>query len=256
MPSDTAAAPRRAFSLSGTGLKRLACLSMLIDHIGASCLENGVLYGTAAADTLSLAPAVPLQTLDLVLRAVGRLAFPIYCFLLVEGFMHTHSLRRYTLRLLVFALVSEIPFDAAFFDGIWCPAYQNVYWTLLAGLLCLAALRTRSAAPSPAQLKDPLSLVYIAAFAAAAELCKTDYGALGVLLIVQLYLYRGTPRMRNLLGCCLTCYEVTAPLAFVPISAYNGQRGRCARWEQYAFYAFYPVHLTALALITHLLLRA
>ena len=85
---------RPGFSLSGTALKRIACLSMLLDHIGASLLENG-LFRCSAIDPR-------LVGLDQLLRLVGRLAFPIYCFLLVEGFLHTHDLKKYALRMLGF----------------------------------------------------------------------------------------------------------------------------------------------------------
>ena len=93
---------RPDFSLSGTALKRIACLSMLLDHIGASLLENGLFKQGAfwPGDV----------QLDGVLRLVGRLAFPIYCFLLVEGFLHTHDFKKYALRMLGFALISEWPF--------------------------------------------------------------------------------------------------------------------------------------------------
>ena len=103
------AAPRGP-GLSGTALKRIACLSMLVDHLGASLLENG-LFRCSAIDPR-------LVGLDQLLRLVGRLAFPISCFLLVEGFLHTHDLKKYALRMLGFALISEGPFDWAFFSGI------------------------------------------------------------------------------------------------------------------------------------------
>ena len=82
---------RPGLSLSGTALKRIACLSMLVDHIGASLLENGLFKQGAfwPGDV----------QLDGVLRLVGRLAFPIYCFLLVEGFLHTHDFKKYALRM-------------------------------------------------------------------------------------------------------------------------------------------------------------
>ena len=124
------AAPRGP-GLSGTALKRIACLSMLVDHLGASLLENG-LFRCSAIDPR-------LVGLDQLLRLVGRLAFPIYCFLLVEGFLHTHDLKKYALRMLGFALISEGPFDWAFFSGVYW-GHQNVYFTLLLGLALILAL--------------------------------------------------------------------------------------------------------------------
>ena len=124
---------RPGFSLSGTALKRIACLSMLVDHLGASLLENG-LFRCSAIDPR-------LVGLDQLLRLVGRLAFPIYCFLLVEGFVHTHNVKGYLGRLVLFGLLSEVPFDLAFFRTPFYPGAQNVYWTLALGVLAMAGLK-------------------------------------------------------------------------------------------------------------------
>jgi len=137
--SETIQAPTRR-GLSGTTLKYIACITMLIDHIGASCIEAGLLMpglesGAFSRSTLS---SVPLFQLDRLLRYVGRLAFPIFCFLLVEGFVHTHDVKRYIRRLLLFGLISEVPFDLAFFRTPFNPTNQNVYWTLALGVLAMA----------------------------------------------------------------------------------------------------------------------
>lgn len=235
-------------ALTGTGLKQIACVSMLLDHIGASCLEAGAL-------SLSGLPALlfsQLYTLDRVLRLIGRLAFPIYCFLLVEGFLHTRDVRRYGVRLLGFALLSELPFDWAFFRTPFYPAYQNVYWTLLLGLTAMALLRRLDGGSLSGAL---LQIAAAGACAAAAELLHTDYGASGVLLIVVLYALRASRLKQCIAGACLTAYELTGPLAFVPIWFYNGQRGRCGRWQTMFYYFFYPAHLFALACVTNLLIH-
>lgn len=137
----TALSPRRSFS--GTALKTIACVTMLVDHIGASCIEAGILTpgldaGTLSQDTLS---AYPLYRLDMVLRFTGRLAFPLFCFLLVEGFVHTHNVKGYLGRLVLFGLLSEVPFDLAFFRTPFDPGAQNVYWTLALGVLAMAGLK-------------------------------------------------------------------------------------------------------------------
>lgn len=235
-------------ALTGTGLKRIACASMLLDHIGASCLEAGAL----AVPGLPAPLFSQLYALDRALRLIGRLAFPIYCFLLVEGFLHTRDARRYGLRLLGFALLSEVPFDWAFFRTPLYPAYQNVYWTLLLGLAAMALLRRFEGGGLPGAL---LQIAAAGACAVAAELLHTDYGASGVLLIVVLYALRASRLKQCIAGACLMAYELTGPLAFVPVWFYNGQRGRCGRWQARAYYFFYPTHLLALAFITNLLIH-
>ena len=232
--------PSRQLSFSGTALKRLALCSMLLDHLGASCLEAGLFASPELA-------AGPLRTLDLCLRWAGRLAFPIYCFLLVEGFLHTHSLRQYAGRMLAFALVSEVPFDLAFFRTPFYWGHQNVYWTLFLGLCALACLQHFGE-------RSALGICGALALAVLAELLRTDYGAIGVLLIAALYLTRASRAQQCLLGAVIVWYELPAPLAFVPVYTYNGQRGRCSKAEQWAFYLFYPAHLALLAAVTNLLL--
>lgn len=231
--------PSTRFGFSGTTLKYIACGTMLLDHIGASCIESRYSYYTAAP--------YALVTLDLVLRLIGRLAFPIFCFLLVEGFLHTHSLRQYAGRMLAFALVSELPFDLAFFHTLIYRGHQNVYWTLFFGLCALGCLRHFGERSAP-------GIFSALALAVLAELLRTDYGAIGVLLIVVLYITRASRPLQCLFGAVAVCYELPAPLAFLPVSLYNGQRGRCSRAGQWAFYLFYPAHLALLAAVTNLLL--
>ena len=201
--------------LSGTALKLAACITMLIDHIGASCIEAtyGVAYRT---------PPQILQ-LDRVLRLIGRLAFPIFCFLLVEGFLHTHDVKKYIGRLFLFGLLSEVPFDMAFFKTPFHWGNQNVYWTLGLGVLAMALLQKSEDADGNAAWTG-------------------------------LYLTRNDRRYQCIIGAGMMLFEITAPLAFVLLWFYNGERGRCPQWAKWAFYGFYPVHLTLLALVTNLLL--
>ena len=138
----TAKAPVRC-GLSGTTLKYIACITMLIDHIGASCIEAGILLPALAAGAASCG-GIPVSTLlaaDRVLRYTGRLAFPLFCFLLVEGFVHTHNVKGYLGRLVLFGILSEVPFDLAFFRTPFDPSAQNVYWTLALGVLAMAGLK-------------------------------------------------------------------------------------------------------------------
>lgn len=229
-------------SLNGTTLKRIACASMLLDHLGASLLEAGLFrQGVVLGSSL--------LTLDTVLRWAGRLAFPLYCFLLVEGFLHTHSVKHYAGRTLLFAFISEIPFDLAFFRTPFYWQHQNVYWTLTLGIAALALIRRfeHDGVPTMSSLLGATLLALVA------ELLCADYGASGVLLIVFLYLTRQERSRQCLVGIALVAYELPAPLAFIPVWFYNGQRGRCGKLQQWFFYWFYPAHLILLALVTNLL---
>ena len=247
----TACSPRRSFS--GTALKTIACITMLIDHIGASCIEAGILtpgldVGALSRDTLS---ADPLYRLDMVLRFTGRLAFPLFCFLLVEGFVHTHNVKGYLGRLVLFGLVSEVPFDLAFSRTPFYPGAQNVYWTLALGVLAMAGLKHFE---KPDGTVGWQGLVWAGGCAALALAASTDYNAIGVLIICTLYLTRADRKRQCIAGAVLFLFELTAPLAFVLVWFYNGKRGHCGKALQKGFYWFYPVHLLVLAGITNLLL--
>ena len=224
---------RPGFSLSGTALKRIACLSMLVDHLGASLLENG-LFRCSAIDP----------------RLVGRLAFPIYCFLLVEGFLHTHDFKKYALRMLGFALISEGPFDWAFFSGVYW-GHQNVYFTLLLGLLAMKALDTYQTPEGMPALKGILGA---AACFLAAALLHCDYDVLGLALILALYMTRKDKRAQCIAGAVFSLFEPVAPLAFGLVWFYSGERGSSSKLEQWAFYWFYPAHIFVLGILTNLLL--
>ena len=244
----TALSPRRTFS--GTALKTIACITMLVDHIGASCIEAGILTpgldaGTLSQDTLS---AYPLYRLDMVLRFTGRLAFPLFCFLLVEGFVHTHNVKGYLGRLVLFGILSEVPFDLAFFRTPFYPGAQNVYWTLALGVLAMALMQKFQDAEGNIAWKGRLAALGCVVLA---QLLQTDYGAIGVALIVALYLTRNNRKYQCIIGAVMMLFELTAPLAFVLIWFYNGQRGRCPQWVKWAFYGFYPVHLSILAVVTN-----
>ena len=246
----TALSPRRTFS--GTALKTIACITMLVDHIGASCIEAGILTpgldaGTLSQDALS---AYPLYRLDMVLRFTGRLAFPIFCFLLVEGFLHTHDFKKYALRMLGFALISEGPFDWAFFSGVYW-GHQNVYFTLLLGLLAMKALDTSQTPEGMPALKGILGA---AACFLAAVLLHCDYDVLGLALILALYMTRKDKRAQCIAGAVFSLFEPVAPLAFGLVWFYSGERGGSSKLEQWAFYWFYPAHIFVLGILTNLLL--
>ena len=181
---------------------------------------------------------------------MGRLAFPIYCFLLVEGFLHTHDFKKYALRMLGFALISEWPFDWAFFSGVYW-GHQNVYFTLLLGLLAMKALDTSQTPEGMSALKGILGA---AACFLAAALLHCDYDVLGLALILALYMTRKDKRAQCIAGAVFSLFEPVAPLAFGLVWFYSGERGGSSKLEQWAFYWFYPAHIFVLGILTNLLL--
>jgi hypothetical protein len=173
--------------------------SMLIDHIGYVFLQGTSYY--------------------ILFRAIGRIAFPLYCFLLVEGFFHTHNLKKYCFRIALLSLITEIPFDLMASNTPFNPAYQNVLFTLLLGLFAIISC----------QLSARFLLVPCCIFGG--YLLHSDYGAGGVLLILFLYLYR-------------------TQILFL-FKFYNGKKGN-SKLPSWFYYAFYPVHMLVLWLISYL----
>ncbi|MFA9375692.1 MAG: TraX family protein [Lachnotalea sp.] len=216
--------------LSGSTLKIIAIITMLIDHVGAGIIAQLPTFSVSNTD---------LMLLYFIMRKVGRVAFPIFCFLLVEGFLHTRNVKKYALRLFIFAIISEIPFDLAFFGQIFETSHQNVFFTLFIGLLTLTAI----------QYFDNnkfIKLISMFAGICIAQFLATDYGGFGVVFIVLLYMFHDNIKLRNIICSVAILWEVTAPIAFIPITLYNGSRGIKMK---YFFYVFYPIHLLMIYVI-------
>ena len=229
--------------LSGSSLKIIAIVTMLIDHIGAVVLYHAYLLPNAP-----IPPGVAMYniySIYKVLRIIGRIAFPIFCFLLVQGFIHTSNKPKYALRLLLFALISEVPFDIAVYNSVWSTSSQNVFFTLLIGFCVLWLIEI-------AQDKGFLHPIIVALGMGLAFLLKTDYTYWGVIFISALYYFRSRPVIQTITGCALLLWQAPATLAFIPINMYNGKRGMSLK---YFFYIFYPAHLLILALIRYIILK-
>lgn len=226
--------------LSGSTLKLIACATMLIDHTGAA-----VVWYILQQPSVRMNGAQYNQILQLykIMRAVGRIAFPIFCFLIVEGFFHTRNIRKYMQRLFLFALISEFPFDFALKKEPFYPLSQNVYFTLLIGLVTIWMID---------QYKDRPMMQGIAFCAGmmASRGLMTDYNFKGVFLIVALYLFREYRLIQCAAGALAIAWETTAPPAFILCFLYSGKRGLKLK---YFFYLFYPVHLVILGLVRYLI---
>lgn len=227
---------QRMKGLSGSTLKIIAMISMLVDHFAVVLLGN-MIRGDAY---------------DIVYRImrlyIGRIAFPIFCFLLVEGFQRTGSRKKYAVRLFLSAFISEIPFDLAFYGKVWEIGHQNVFFTLGIGLLMMWGMEEAEKGCQSRWLAFFEKAVTFLLAAFAAELICCDYGAKGIIAIALLYLFRRSKREQLIAGCVAFLWEITAPLAFIPVAFYNGKRGLKLK---YIFYAFYPVHLLFLYFLNY-----
>ena len=243
-------------SIDGSTIKIIAMAAMLIDHIGAALIgriaaANGLLSVNWDDLVLFFQQEPLISTLFIITRLIGRIAFPIFCFLLVEGFCHTRNKYRYAFRLLLFALISEIPFDLAINAVPFETGYQNVYFTLFFGLAALIALdKINMILSDKKALKIIAMVISSVVFIYAAQLAQTDYASIGVLTIIIIYLDKRDHVTQFVNGCIvLSIYnilEVTSFLALPLIRRYSGKRGINIK---YLFYTFYPAHLLILYMI-------
>lgn len=236
--------------LTAASLKTVAIVTMLIDHACAGLIELGWWPTIRVTQDLYWG--------YIALRCIGRLAFPIFCFFIAEGFIHTRSRAKYLLRLVLFGLVSEVPFDWALFGTPLDWTHQNVYFTLALGLLALMAWEKIVGADfNDAQLLRKIGgVASVALLAAAAELLCTDYGWVGVVTVFVMYALRERELPRNIAATTvLTIASVLEIFSFpfwILLHYYNGQRGRQLK---YLFYAFYPVHLALIIPIRFLIFQ-
>lgn len=199
----------------------------------------------------------------MLLRGIGRIAFPIYCFLLVEGYFHTRNVKKYIGRLLLVFLLAEYPFDLALCSCVPDWEYQNVMLTLAIGLMAVALIdhakgwAQKLTENRSAQIAFQLALSGAAIIGGIrlADLCATDYGGGGVVFILLFYLFRKHPialtvSLYAAMYQLFWWFEAIGILAMIPILLYNGRQGakpggQLGKWF---FYLYYPLHLLVLGL--------
>ena len=237
----------RKIKIDATILKFMAVFFMLLDHMWATIIPG-----------------------NQWMNFVGRLAFPIFAFQIVEGFVHTSNFRLYARRLFIFGLISEIPFNLFYSSSIFYPFHQNVMFTLLLGLL---AIRVIEKAKTEKSIKA-ITLAVLAVIGAwtLGMITFVDYQGMGVLTVVAFYVFRdfkfawlgqlvsmillnivffmGLYIPIEIFGLTLDFQtQGFAVLALIPIWLYNGKKGSSNKIIQYGMYAFYPVHIFVLYLI-------
>lgn len=237
--------------INGFTLKMIAIVTMFIDHFAATIVK--AMAENAGNNVLMFDFGNSWSVVYTIMRTIGRLAFPIYCFLLVEGFEHTRSRKKYAINLLVFAIVSELPFNIAFTGNILDFSKNNVFWTLFLGLVGMLIYEKIENSDINKILKSLGYMAVALAFGAIAYYTNTDYSALGIFIVLIMYEYRKKPILSfSLSAIVLGLYnfmEFAAFLVLPFIALYNGKRGYSSKGMKYFFYAFYPVHLLILGVI-------
>lgn len=246
---------KEKFGITAAALHILAMAFMLCDHLWAMIL-----------------PAEEWLT------CIGRIAFPIFAFLLVEGYFHTRDLRRYILRLLAGALLSELPFDLMYGGSIFYPYHQNVLWTFLISLLLISLIdkaRTRLKPVVAAAVSAGLALLgFLLGYVA-----MVDYYGVGILTVLVFYCFHKRT-WQSLSGQLICLYILNvrllggyyyafnlwghefavvqqglALLALIPIWLYRGKQGYHHKIFQIFCYAFYPFHMLVLFFVREWTLR-
>ena len=205
------------------------------------------------------------------LTCIGRLTFPIYAFMLVEGYFHTSNLKKYVIRLLIFAVISEIPFNLAMGSSLFYPIHQNVLWSFLIsiGLIHL----NEKARHKKLYKRILIGIATVCIGYIIGLLTFVDFYNAGILMVFTFYFFRGR-KWWHYVG-QLICmwyinfeilggfgYEIDifgttqfivrqgfALLALIPIWLYKGKQGHHSKVFQYICYAFYPLHLLVLGIL-------
>ena len=235
--------------LTSNMLRCIAVVLMLSDHIWATYMSfgNWMTY-------------------------IGRMAFPIFAFQIAEGFVHTKNFKKYSLRLLGFAFVTEIPFNLFYSSRWFNPYHQNVLFTLLLGLLAIRVID--NVKKDHTKKNIGVSALWLGLICAASVIGFVDYGFLGVLIVVMFYVFRGFPfawlaQLIGMVAINVVFFEglvipvellgklieiptqAFAVFSLIPIWLYGGRKGKSNKALQYGFYAFYPVHMLILYLIKY-----
>jgi hypothetical protein len=217
----------------------IAIITMLIDHTGMAILSN---YPPANKVLFYIGSTG--YSLYRVSRDVGRIAFPIFCFLLVEGFIHTHNRFRYGLNLFLFACISELPWNYIH-TGTFSYAKQNVFFTLFLGYVAYCAIEYFWE-------NQMLQLLCMLALFVVSMYLNADYGWKGYIFLLIMYWFRNEGAAQAIIGSCWLSYEWKACFAYLFINMYNGERGFIhGKASKYFFYVFYPLHIAILGFLKY-----
>ena len=224
--------------LDGTMLKIIAMVSMVFDHVGDMFFPD--------SDWM---------------RMVGRIAMPIFAFCITEGYIHTRNKKKYLMRMGIFALISEVPFDLAF-DGKVGLSHQNIMLSFFLAILALMLFDLIRGSKDEIKgrysaWRTMLGALAVIAMAVLAFLVKADYTMFAVASVFLFYAFKDTNHfVRPIPGVAFLAltrtvgYYCTTGLSIIPLLLYNGKKGKGLKW---LFYAFYPGHLLLLYVLKMIL---
>ena len=224
--------------LSSSILKIIAIISMTIDHMGVILIYPKI--------NLMPDEAKKLYYLYIATRIIGRIAFPIFAFLIAEGTLKTANIKKYLSRLLLFALISEIPYDIATNGRIFDMGSQNIFWTLAAGLGIIMLIKNKKYTGRLKAIILSVSLCVVSSF--------LSFSLGGIMLILSFYIFRYDEK-RLIPSVFISTFIMTMTSSLLQLFSllagpfiylYNGKRGGV---NKYLFYAYYPLHLLVLFLI-------
>lgn len=203
------------------------------------------------------------------LTCIGRISFPIFAFMIVEGYFHTKNLKRYVCRLLLFAVISEIPFNLAMGSSLFYPIHQNVLWSFLISI-GLIYWNEKSKKGGKLFVRILVGCASVVLAYLVGILTMVDFYHAGILTVLAFYFFRQR-KWWSYIGQFLCLWYINmemlggygyeihlgdetfffvrqglALLALIPIWLYRGRQGHHSKAFQYACYAFYPLHLLIL----------
>lgn len=251
--------------ITANGIKTIAICLMLIDHVAAFLVYPRLVNG-------GFEDYYFWNDLYWSMRILGRIAFPLFAFFIVEGKKYTKSLWKYIARLLVFAVISEIPFVLArkghilvVSDEFPYVSMTNIFFTMTIALFAMILMDWLVKQISTMIFILPVMCVTIFV----ADIISCDYGAYGVLAMEIGYLVgkitdylislgkmkEKEGQMAVIIAICTILFFINGVeryvvFAIIPIFLYNGERGRGGK---YFFYAFYPIHILVLYALKYIL---
>lgn len=220
--------------INGAQLKYIAFASMFIDHFNKAIITP-FLTGTG-----------PMVIITTIFDILGRIAFPIFAFMVVEGFFKTKSRWSYLRNLLIFAVISEIPYDmfqSAEFVNTWS---QNILWGLALGLFTIMVIDKLKDYIKKRPLWIFVSILIVVLSSLGSMLISSDYEYYAIIIIYLYYLFYDKILLASGLSYLVIIKEIYAILGFATVLFYNGEKGK---QNKIFNYLFYPVHLLIFGII-------